>query len=91
MHDIDSIISAVTARHPNVEVQQLRVSHPADDDGVWFFRHPDSHHEVQLESSTGMFPFLVESEGHQERETVGNVHEAVQILEQWLDLPARDS
>ena len=28
----------VKSSHPEVTITQLKVSHPADDDGIWFFR-----------------------------------------------------
>ena len=49
-------------KYPLVNVQQLQVLHPgADDDEIWFFRCPGSELEVQIESSTGMCPFLIET------------------------------
>jgi hypothetical protein len=61
--DIDIVIAMLKRRCPDVVVQQLPVAHPGvDDDGLWFFRHPSRPGEVQLESSTGAAPFLVESD-----------------------------
>jgi len=64
MHrDIDRLIAKVRRDYPDVAVEQLRVSHPgADDDGLWFFKHPSTSSEVQVESSTGAVPFLIESD-----------------------------
>lgn len=62
--DIDQIITLLTSQFPAIEVEQLKVSHPgADDDGIWFFKHPSSATEVQLESSFGMCPFIFEGAG----------------------------
>jgi len=62
VRDIDKLIAQVRRDYPSVAVEQLRVSHPgADDDGLWFFKHPGTLNEVQVESSTGAAPFLVES------------------------------
>jgi hypothetical protein len=59
--DIDIVIERVRSRLPAVVVGQLEVSHPGiDDDGLWFFRLPVEKKEVQLESSTGAAPFIVE-------------------------------
>ena len=86
--DIDTIVAVLTARHPRLLVEQLRVKHPgADDDGIWFFNHPDSPFEVQLESSDGSFPFLVETDRHRERGLATTVAEAVELVESWLGLP----
>lgn len=76
--DIDTIIAALRRAHPEISCEQLRVTHPgADDDGLWFFTHPRAVGEVQLESSSGQFPFLLEGDDSDGREIVGTVGEAV--------------
>ncbi len=84
--DIDDIIEAVAEKHPQIAVQQLQVKFPADDDGLWFFKHPSSAFEVQLESSNGVFPFLVETDRHDQRGNVSTVAEAVGLVEDWLGI-----
>jgi hypothetical protein len=87
MRDIDTIIAAATAKHPRLTVEQLKVKHPgADDDGIWFFNHPESEFEVQLESSYGTFPFLVGTDRHDERGEASTVDEAIVLIESWLGL-----
>ncbi len=87
--DIDTIIAAMTARHPRLRVEQLKVKYPGvDDDGIWFFNHPDSDYEVQLESLHGAFPFIVETSLHNERRQASTVVEAVELIESWLRLAA---
>jgi hypothetical protein len=59
--DIDKVIEEVRAIHPDVKVEQLKVSHPgADDDGLWYFELTGQRKNVQVESSTGAAPFIVE-------------------------------
>ena len=61
--DIDLIIEQLTARLPGVRVTQLQVAHPgADDDGLWFVSMPGRAATVQIESSQGSCPFLIESD-----------------------------
>jgi hypothetical protein len=61
--DIDVIIARVYAKHPDAVVAQLKVSHPGvDDDGVWTFHLPTHPKGIQIESSTGCVPFLVETD-----------------------------
>jgi len=60
--DIDRIIHSVKALIPAVEVSQLQVIHPGDDDGLWFFRLSIPRKEVQIESSHGKCPFLIEDD-----------------------------
>jgi hypothetical protein len=63
MRDVDQIIHSIMNVCPTVKVRQLNVSHPgADDDGLWFFNWPGSEFEVQIESSNGICPFLIETD-----------------------------
>jgi hypothetical protein len=84
--DIDSIITRLARAHPQVAVEQLRVSHPGDDDGIWFFKVPGSPSEAQLESSTGMCPFAIESDATEERAMAVSVDDAISSLERLLGL-----
>lgn len=84
--DIDSIIDRLSQVHPHVSIEQLRVTHPADDAGIWFFKVPGQAQEVQLESSSGMCPFLIESDVTDLRVTAKSVEEAISSLERLLGL-----
>ena len=76
--DIEQIIELLRKEIPGVEVAQLRVSHPgADDDGLWFISVPGRIGEVQIESSSGTCPFLIESTGISERHHGRSVYEVV--------------
>ena len=62
MRDVDQIIQELKTRHPELVIEQLKVSHPgADDDGIWFITAPDLPGEIQIESWNGQCPFLIES------------------------------
>ena len=90
MKDIEQIIRAVKTKHPAVSVHQLRVSQPGtDDDGLWFFGADDSEVEVQIESSTGMCPFLVETSENAERLITNSVSETVEAVSNMLHLTPR--
>jgi hypothetical protein len=78
--DIDIIIESVQAKHPEIAVSQLKVTHAADDDGIWFFKSKASKFEVQLESSKGTCPFLIETDESAERYNGGTPAEAETIL-----------
>lgn len=87
IRDVDLIIQAITNLYSRVNVRQLEVSHPGvDDDGIWFFEQPDSDFEVQIESSTGMCPFLIETDESDDRFTGSSVQETVQIVAVLLHL-----
>ena len=60
MRDVDYIIERVKGQLATIVVEQLKVSHPADDDGLWFFSLPGVRKNIQIESSLGTCPFIVE-------------------------------
>lgn len=87
MRDIDQIVKSIMETCPAANVRQLRVSHPgADDDGLWFFRQPGSEFEVQIESSDGMCPFLIETDENDARLNAKSIDETVEILAKLLHL-----
>jgi hypothetical protein len=55
------VIELVVHAAPLISVQQLENSWPADDEGLWFFyRLGERFSRVQIESSYGCCPFIVE-------------------------------
>ncbi|HET8924584.1 MAG TPA: hypothetical protein VFN26_16495 [Candidatus Acidoferrum sp.] len=85
MRDIEKLIQSFNAIYPTVRVRQLEVSHPgADDDGLWFFQRPDSGLEVQIESSTGMCPFLIETDENDTRMITATIDQTIETLAQLL-------
>ena len=86
VRDIDAILVALVAAHPELVHEQLEVTHPTDDDGLWFFRHPGSAYEVQLESTTGQCPFLFETDANDARVMASSVEEAVAMVVRGLGL-----
>jgi hypothetical protein len=87
MRDIDQIMHVLLQTIPGIRLKQLVVRHPGvDDDGLWFFTHPESVYEVQLESSDGMCPFLVETNENSTRMQVYTVHEAAELVKTLLHL-----
>ena len=59
--DIEKISQILRQEFPLIQIEQLKTVHPADDDGLWFIKWPNKQGEVQIESSTGNCPFLIES------------------------------
>lgn len=91
MRDIDAIIDVLRRRHPGLAISQLQVGHPgADDDGLWFFRHPECANEAQLESPSGDGPFLFEDERVASAVLVTSVGEAVRLVCEALELMVPD-
>jgi hypothetical protein len=61
--DLRQIVEGVQAKLPDVRWEQLPVTHAADDDGLWFFtRAARGSREVQIQSSSGTCPFLIETD-----------------------------
>jgi hypothetical protein len=89
VRDVDAIIQQLQLAHPGISAEQLAVSYPgADDDGVWFFRHPASAAEIQLESATGNAPLLVESSMSRDRRVADTVQQVVVLVVAGLGLPS---
>ncbi len=61
MRDIDLIVEKVKEQLPEIKVSQLQKSHPADDDGIWWFSLPGVEKDIQIESSFGNCPFIIET------------------------------
>jgi hypothetical protein len=88
--DINRVIDELRRSFPQIACEQLHVAYPgADDDGIWFFTHPYGAGEVQLESSIGMLPFIVEGTDSEVRDTARTVEEAVEFVAARLKLPKR--
>jgi len=87
--DIDMVIERVRALHPDATVEQLKVTSPADDDGLWFFRLPGGRKEIQVESSTGAAPFVVEHDdmrGLEERIRDASVDQTVAAVSAYFSV-----
>jgi hypothetical protein len=80
---VDAVLSALRQTFADLRVERLEVTHPADDDYLWFISRSSLDGEVQLESAPGgRPPFLLESD--YEREQTDDVDVAVGLLQQWL-------
>jgi hypothetical protein len=85
--DIGRVIDELRRMFPGIACEQLHVSHPGtDDNGLCFFTHPDRQGEVQLESSSGNLPFLVEGDDCDVRDRADSNDEAVSLVARRLGL-----
>lgn len=82
MKDIEIIIGKVLEANTSIEVEQLVAKHSGDDDGVWYFKLDEI--EVQVESPTGMEPFLVEGLAKDQVNNVSDVETTVELILKWL-------
>lgn len=84
-HDIDKIIRQIRQLFPVVKIEQLTVSNPADDDGIWYFwLHESSNDLIQVESPDGECPFVIENMRNDERLIGNTVEEATNIITEHL-------
>jgi hypothetical protein len=85
--DIDLIVERLTANIPGIRIEQLKVKYPRDDDdGLWFINFQDRKEEVQIESGTGMCPFLIESDFNDKRFYGNTVEEVVSAIKRLYRL-----
>jgi hypothetical protein len=86
--DIDQIFERVKLRLPDVRVQQHWVRDPRkEDDGVWWFCLPGITKNIQIESSYGVCPFIVEHDdmkSSSEAESAETVEVAVEKIVAYL-------
>ena len=81
IRDVDRIIEGVRQTFPEAVVDQLKVTHPADDDGIWYFHLPENpKDDIQIESSYGNCPFLIENMRSDDRKRGENVEQVVSII-----------
>jgi hypothetical protein len=85
--DIDLIVEQLTTNIPGIHIEQLKVTHPgADDDGLWFINIHGQEGEVQIESSEGTCPFLIESDFNNERFYGHTVEEVITTIKRLYAL-----
>jgi hypothetical protein len=85
--DIDVITAAIKERIPDVQIEQWVKMDPTDDDGLWYFRRGDVKGEIQLESSSGNCPFVIESDAMKssaQAVTAPTPDEAVKLVTEYL-------
>jgi hypothetical protein len=85
--DLEAIFQRVRQHLPLAKWQQVPVTLPADDDGIWFFWMPGAPGEVQIESSWGVCPFTVETDKHDDRLTTCTPEDTADAIVKWLRLP----
>ena len=87
--DIHAIMTTVRQELPDCVVTQEASYLPTThDDGIWYFRLPGAEKSIQIESTYGMCPFLVESDdasGYTAR-TIATVEEIVAVIRNCLTL-----
>ena len=86
LRDIDDIILKVKHELPLSRVYQLEVKNPHDD-GLWYFYLPDIERDIQIESSYGMCPFIVETneQSAYDARKANTVDEAVSMIVEYLN------
>jgi len=79
--DINEIIETVKTKFPSVKVEQLKVTHPADDDGIWYFwLGSNTDDDIQVENSYGQCPFSLSTFRNSELRFGNTVEEVVNLI-----------
>jgi hypothetical protein len=80
---LDVLLDQLRLRIPGLIVERLRVTHPADDNNVYFIGDENGRDRVQLDIAPGGHPtFHVEDSG---RHQTGNVSDAVDTISSCLE------
>jgi hypothetical protein len=83
--EVDRILELVRCTYPDAICEQLQVVHPGiDDDGLWFFTRAGASNEVQIESSSGKCPFVIEHNDSDERRTGETPEDVANTIREWL-------
>lgn len=87
--DIDLIIEEVRLQFPEIRVHQYHKTHPADDDGVWWFSLSNNEPDIKLNSPYGYCPFMVETNEQwgENARTAHTTDEAVLMIGDYLSSP----
>lgn len=89
--DLDRIVERLKAEMPSCEIDQLQVVHPGgDDNGLWFINVPGQETTVQIESSYGDCPFLIESDFDNQRVEGRTVDEVVGTVKRLLSFEPQE-
>ncbi|HWC44653.1 MAG TPA: hypothetical protein VG868_00950 [Casimicrobiaceae bacterium] len=59
---IEELTVALQRAYPGITIEQLRAQPEAENDDVWFVRHPLALVAVQVQSPNGDAPFSIESD-----------------------------
>jgi hypothetical protein len=88
---VDEVLARVRAAVPGLVVERLQVTHPADDDNIYFLGDGHDADRVQIDTGAGgRPPFLIEAT---ERFETSDVAEAASVVSSWLgsgNIGARD-
>ena len=77
---LDEVLTVVRERFPDIRIERLTATWPADDDNLWFLRRPGTGDEWQIAClPDGDPPFLVEADSGA-RVRTDDADEAARIL-----------
>jgi hypothetical protein len=80
---VDQVFDQLRRLVPDLIVERLRVTHPGDDDNLWFIGDGQGRDRVQIETYPGgRPPFLIENGGRSE---TSDVAEAVLRIRTLLE------
>ena len=81
---VDEVFASLRRSFSDLRIERLTVTHPTDDDNVWFLTLHSKGIELQIDSMPdGAPPFLLESDTEQER--AEDAASAIVKLTEWLE------
>lgn len=81
IRDINKIIAEVKNQFPKANVWQIEVTHPTDDNGIWFFWLGEkTDDEIHVENSYGQCPFYMETFRNDEMVIGNTIEETVAVI-----------
>src|SRR5215472_1100931 len=84
---VDQVFDKLRQKVPGLIVERLQVTHPADDDNVYFVGDEQGRDRIQIETAPdGQPPFLIENGGRSQTSDTG---EAVSLINRLLDKSRR--
>jgi hypothetical protein len=83
---VDEVFDRLRRHVPGLIVERLEVSHPGDDDNVYFIGDEHGLDRIQLDTAPGGQPlFCIENGG---RHQTSQAAEAAAIIRSWLERPS---
>jgi hypothetical protein len=85
---IDAVFAALRTARPDIHIERLTVTYPADDDNLWYISVSGVPDDVQIGCHPdGQPPFLVEGNGTDQVLSTSDADRAAATILTWLSPP----
>jgi len=83
--EMDHILAQIKQTIPDIQIKRLEVTHPADDDFLWFITGDGLNGELQIESCEGDGPFRIEYDWSTSGWTIPKAEDVVSMVQSLID------